>query len=256
MSDSTPTFNATRRNVLKSGALGLGTLGGGLALSGVSASLAAAADPLTGAPMAALATAGAADYFLSIDGIPGESVERDHRDWIEVLSYSWGASSTAGTGSGTGAGKATVSDLFTSPVIYVDPVLAPIYGLEAASEGLARHELQGERSGLLTQPALLTLLSNHNQSSPIRRGVFVRDRLLCSPVQAPPPTVDNSPPDPDPALSNPVHQIALVVNGIHLLENLKLDELAGKQVYEFALIVQPLKMQGGTGSTVAPTAVR
>ena len=72
--------------------------------------------------------------------------------------------------------------------------------------------------------------------------------------------IDNGPvgvtPDPDPQLSNPVHQIALVVNGIHLLENLKLDELAGKQVYEFALIVQPLKIQGGTGSTVAPIAVR
>ncbi len=71
---------------------------------------------------------------------------------------------------------------------------------------------------------------------------------------------DNGPvgvtPDPDPNLSNPVHQIALVVNGIHLLENLKLDELAGKQVYEFALILQPLKIQGGTGSTVAPVAVR
>ena len=72
--------------------------------------------------------------------------------------------------------------------------------------------------------------------------------------------IDNGPvgvtPDPDPNLNNPVHQIALVVNGIHLLENLKLDELAGKQVYEFALIVQPLKIQGATGSTVAPTAVR
>ena len=71
---------------------------------------------------------------------------------------------------------------------------------------------------------------------------------------------DNGPigvtPDQDPNVSNPVHQIALVVNGIHLLENLKLDELAAKQVYEFALIVQPLKIQGGTGSTVAPTAVR
>jgi kynurenine formamidase len=72
--------------------------------------------------------------------------------------------------------------------------------------------------------------------------------------------MDNGPisvtPDPDPQLNNPVHQIALVVNGIHLLENLKLDELAGKQVYEFALIVQPLKIQGATGSTVAPIAVR
>jgi kynurenine formamidase len=63
-------------------------------------------------------------------------------------------------------------------------------------------------------------------------------------------------PDVDPQVSNPIHQIMLVVNGIHLLENLKLDELAAKQVYEFALVVQPLKIQGGTGSTVAPFAAR
>jgi kynurenine formamidase len=63
-------------------------------------------------------------------------------------------------------------------------------------------------------------------------------------------------PNPDPQLSNPVHQIMLVVNGIHLLENLKLDELAARQAYEFALILQPLKIEGGTGSTVAPVAVR
>lgn len=62
-------------------------------------------------------------------------------------------------------------------------------------------------------------------------------------------------PNPDPKLSLPVHQIMLVVHGIHLLENLKLDELAGKRVQEFAFIVQPLKIQGGTGSTVAPIAV-
>ena len=63
-------------------------------------------------------------------------------------------------------------------------------------------------------------------------------------------------PNPDKALSIPVHQLALVVNGVHLLENLKLDELAAKNVYEFALIVQPLKLEGATGSTVAPIAVR
>ena len=63
-------------------------------------------------------------------------------------------------------------------------------------------------------------------------------------------------PNPEPKISLPVHQIALVVNGVHLLENLKLDDLAAKQVYEFAFIMEPLKIQGGTGSTVAPVAVR
>ena len=62
-------------------------------------------------------------------------------------------------------------------------------------------------------------------------------------------------PNPDKQLSLPTHQIMLVINGIHLLENLKLDELAAKRVYEFALIVEPLKIQGGTGSSVAPIAI-
>jgi kynurenine formamidase len=63
-------------------------------------------------------------------------------------------------------------------------------------------------------------------------------------------------PNPDKEISLPVHQIALVVNGVHLLENLKLDELAAKKVYEFAFVMQPLKMKGFSGASVAPTAIR
>jgi kynurenine formamidase len=63
-------------------------------------------------------------------------------------------------------------------------------------------------------------------------------------------------PNPDPQISLPVHQIMLAVNGIHLLENLKLDQLAAQRVYEFAFVMQPLKLKGGTGSTVAPIAIR
>ena len=71
---------------------------------------------------------------------------------------------------------------------------------------------------------------------------------------------DNGPvevnPNPDTQISLPVHQIMLVVNGIHILENLKLDELSSKKVYEFAFVMQPLKAQGFSGSTVAPVAIR
>ena len=63
-------------------------------------------------------------------------------------------------------------------------------------------------------------------------------------------------PNPDREISLPVHQIMLVINGIHLLENLKLDELAAKRIHEFAFMMQPLKMQGFSGSTVAPVAIR
>lgn len=67
--------------------------------------------------------------------------------------------------------------------------------------------------------------------------------------------VEVAPPK-DKLLSGPIHQMMLVVNGIHLLENLKFDELAAKKVYEFAFVMQPLKLQGATGSTVAPIAIR
>ncbi|MGX9963772.1 cyclase family protein [Roseomonas sp. F4] len=58
-----------------------------------------------------------------------------------------------------------------------------------------------------------------------------------------------------PDASLPVHQLALVAHGVHLLENLKLDELARRQERQFAFMMQPLKVQGGSGSTVAPTAI-
>jgi kynurenine formamidase len=63
-------------------------------------------------------------------------------------------------------------------------------------------------------------------------------------------------PNPDKNISLPIHQLALAVYGIFLLENLKLDELAAKKAYEFAFVMQPLKIKGGTGSTVAPMAIR
>ena len=37
----------------------------------------------------------AADYFLQITGIPGESKEAKHKDWIDVLSWSFGESNPA-----------------------------------------------------------------------------------------------------------------------------------------------------------------
>jgi kynurenine formamidase len=63
-------------------------------------------------------------------------------------------------------------------------------------------------------------------------------------------------PNPDRELSAPVHQIFLPINGIYIPENLDLEGLARDKVYEFAFVLQPLKIKGGTGSTVAPSAIR
>jgi len=53
-----------------------------------------------------------------------------------------------------------------------------------------------------------------------------------------------------------VHQVFLVVNGIHILENLKLDELAAKRVYEFAFTMQPLRSTAPPDRGVTPAAIR
>jgi type VI secretion system Hcp family effector len=61
--------------------------GGLLAASLCVSSFQAAQTRTLAAPPAA-----AADYYLKINGVRGESTQKDHKEWIEVLSYSWGAS--------------------------------------------------------------------------------------------------------------------------------------------------------------------
>jgi kynurenine formamidase len=58
-----------------------------------------------------------------------------------------------------------------------------------------------------------------------------------------------------PSASLPVHQIALVVNGVHLLENMNLAEIVASGRNEFCFMMQPLRAQGFTGSTVSPAAL-
>jgi kynurenine formamidase len=63
-------------------------------------------------------------------------------------------------------------------------------------------------------------------------------------------------PHPNKDLVFPVHQILLTTYGTFLLENLDLEALARDKVPEFAFVVLPLKIKGGTGSTVAPIAMK
>jgi type VI secretion system secreted protein Hcp len=62
----------------------------------------------------------AVDMFLKLGDIKGESKDRAHKEEIDVLSWSWGASNAGSfhMGGGGGAGKVNVQDLsFTK---YVD----------------------------------------------------------------------------------------------------------------------------------------
>jgi type VI secretion system secreted protein Hcp len=55
----------------------------------------------------------AVDYFLKLEGIDGESADEQHKNEVQLMSWSWGGNQTtsvAGTG-GSGAGKVSLSDL-------------------------------------------------------------------------------------------------------------------------------------------------
>ena len=68
----------------------------------------------------------AADYFLKLDGIPGESHDLKHKDEIDLESFSWGETNSAapGHGAGAGAGKVAMQDFhFTARVNKSSPTL-------------------------------------------------------------------------------------------------------------------------------------
>ena len=48
----------------------------------------------------------------------------------------------------------------------------------------------------------------------------------------------------------PVHMRLIADSGIYIVENLNLEELAKAKAYEFAVVVPPIKILGGTGSAV------
>ncbi|HKY08308.1 MAG TPA: cyclase family protein [Candidatus Binatia bacterium] len=66
--------------------------------------------------------------------------------------------------------------------------------------------------------------------------------------------VDVDPPE-DAAYPRVVHQIMLVERGIHLIENLYLDELVRDKVYEFLFVLATPKLKGGTAFPVEPLAI-
>lgn len=53
----------------------------------------------------------------------------------------------------------------------------------------------------------------------------------------------------------PVHMLLIADNGINIIENYYLEELAEARVYEFVLVVPPLKVRGGTGSALRSFAL-
>lgn len=72
----------------------------------------------------------------------------------------------------------------------------------ATGEPLTLVQLAPERSaGILTTGGVMALLSTPEHTDPVRRGKFIRERLLCQPVPPPPPGVDAAFPQAAPNLT-------------------------------------------------------
>jgi hypothetical protein len=97
--------------------------------------------------------------------------------------------------------------LLLADFTFVNDRLARHYGIPAGQTAFARVSLKGSpRLGLLTQETFLTVTSNPDRTSPVKRGNWVLEHLLCDPPPVPPPGV--------PPLATPMSGSGLTVRAV------------------------------------------
>ncbi len=94
--------------------------------------------------------------------------------------------------------------LLTAPYSFANAELAGFYGASVVGEAPQTEDFEqvamdpARHAGLLTQGALMGVHAEGNQSSPVFRGKFVREQLLCQTLPLPPADLVITPPDLDP----------------------------------------------------------
>lgn len=84
------------------------------------------------------------------------------------------------------ARSGTLTELLTSQDVWVDANMASFYGVPAPASGWAQVSLDDRYSGMLTQPLFLASAAHYSTTSYVFRGRFLRKRLLCTELGAPP----------------------------------------------------------------------
>jgi len=84
-----------------------------------------------------------------------------------------------------------ITEFLTADYTFVNEPLARHYGISGVhGPDFVRVSLQGTgRSGVLTHASVLTLTSNPNRTSPVKRGKWILENILASPPPPPPPGV-------------------------------------------------------------------
>jgi len=82
--------------------------------------------------------------------------------------------------------------LLTAPFSFANQPLASLYGIPSAQTDpslFVRVELPETRFGILTHASFLSQHAHPEKTSPVKRGLMLRERFLCDPVNPPPPGV-------------------------------------------------------------------
>lgn len=87
------------------------------------------------------------DYFLKLEGAPGESQHTNHSNEIRVLSWSWGgySESTVGRTQGSGAGKVTMEPI--SIVAELDSSYTKLAGFLTQGKHITQGTLSAVKHG-------------------------------------------------------------------------------------------------------------
>jgi len=92
-----------------------------------------------------------------------------------------------------------VFELFDTNRTFVNAELAALYGITGVTGDAfveALHPAQAPRAGILTSAALLTVQDKRHETSPTRRGAYVRRVLTCDAIPSPPADVITVIPEP------------------------------------------------------------
>lgn len=86
--------------------------------------------------------------------------------------------------------KRAWTELLTTDEAFVDDELARIYGLPPPASPTWMRQTDPNRRGIIGQGAFLSAGGKFNDTSPVLRGIQVRERLFCQEIPSPPPEVN------------------------------------------------------------------
>jgi len=118
--------------------------------------------------------------------------------------------------------KRDYRELLTGRSTFVNGELASLYGLTASGTTFSKATFPdtSPRSGVLTAAAFLAINAGTIESSPTKRGKFIRETIMCQSVQLPPPgVVTVIPPQPTKTMREKlaVHAVEPTCAGCHAM---------------------------------------